>query len=206
MTSGVTVPPPPLVHAAPPPQLSHENLLELQAASARLRGVRRAISVARFDGWTLATFAAMTLVLGLTEPSSLVMGLGIGAVACVELRCADRLRRLDLRATRLLGYNQLAMGVMLIAYAVWRIAALLRRGGPYEALGVTEPQLAQMLQPVENLTRLIGLALYSALIAIGLFAQGGLAWFYFTREKHVRAYLSQTPPWIVGLQKAGFSF
>ena len=188
------------------PQLSPQNLLELQVARTSLRTIRRAVFIANADGWTIGTFGLLTLLLGFTDPSSLLLGAAMAVVACVELRCAARLRRLDPSAARWLGFNQLAMGAMLILYALWRIDALLREGGASAALGVSEPQLAQMLKPVENLTRLIGLAIYSSLIGIGLFAQGGLAWFYFSRAKHVRAYLARTPSWIVGLQKAGMSF
>jgi hypothetical protein len=188
--------------------LSAENLLELQAAREYLRTIRRAVSLASFDGWTIGAFGILTLLLGLTEPSSLLLGTAMIVVAAVELRSAARLRRLDPQAARVLGFNQVALGALLIVYALWRIAALHRQGGAAETLGASaaDPQLAQMLKPVENLTRLVGLAMYSALIAIGVFAQGGMAWFYFTRRKHMRAYLAHTPAWIVGLQKAGMSF
>jgi hypothetical protein len=202
VVSSPPAPPPPIVA----PMLSAQNLLELQAARKGLRTIRRAVSLACADGWTIGAFGALTLLLGLTDPSSVILGLAMILVAAVELRSAGRLRRLDPRAARVLGFNQVTLGSLLIVYALWRIWALFREGGASEALGATEPQLAQMLKPVENLTRLIGLAVYSTLIAIGMFAQGGMAWFYFTRQKHVRAYLAQTPAWIVGLQKAGMSF
>jgi len=32
---------------------------------------------------------------------------------------------------------------------------------------------------------------------------GLLAIYYFTREKYIRAYLAETPAWIVNLQQAG---
>ena len=34
-------------------------------------------------------------------------------------------------------------------------------------------------------------------------AQGGTALYYFTREKHIRAYREQTPAWIVEFQQGG---
>src|SRR4051794_40425315 len=116
--------PPPLPPLAP--QLSAEHLLDLQRARAALRKVRRAISVASFDGWTIGAFAALTLIFGLTSASSVIMGLAMGAVAYVELRSAGRLRRLDPNAARMLGFNQLALGAVLITYALWRTFAILR--------------------------------------------------------------------------------
>jgi hypothetical protein len=195
-------PPPPLA-----PQLSAEHLLDLQRARTALRKVRRAISVASFDGWTIGAFAALTLLFGLNSLSSVSIGLARGAIAYVELRGASQLRRLDPRAARTLGFNQLALGMVLIVYALWRTFSILRYGsGAYDVVSASDPQMAQMLQPVENLTRLISLAIYAALIVIGVFAQGGLALFYFTRAKHIEAYLAQTPAWIVAMQKAGLSF
>jgi hypothetical protein len=34
---------------------------------------------------------------------------------------------------------------------------------------------------------------------------GALAWYYFSRAKHVRAYVERTPGWIVEMQRAGVS-
>ena len=34
-------------------------------------------------------------------------------------------------------------------------------------------------------------------------AQGGTALYYFSREKHIRAYREQTPAWIVEFQQGG---
>ena len=60
-----------------------------------------------------------------------------------------------------------------------------------------------MLAPVEDLTRMLSVAVYGGVIAFALFAQGGMALYYFTRGKHVRAYLAETPAWVVTVQRAG---
>src|SRR4051794_19241609 len=101
--------PPPLPVIAPPPNVSPEHLRQLAAARADAKKVRRAISVANFDGWTIGAFGALTLLLGLTDPSSIAMGLGMIAVAWIELRGASRLKRLDSSAGRMLGMNQIAL-------------------------------------------------------------------------------------------------
>jgi len=49
------------------------------------------------------------------------------------------------------------------------------------------------------------MALYGAMIAVALFAQGGLALFYFTRRKHIDAYLAKTPAWILAMQRGGIA-
>jgi len=104
--------------------LTEEHLRQLAAARKAARKLRRAITVASFDGWTVGVFAALTLLTGLTDPSGLLMGAGMGAVAFVELRAASRLRRLETGVTRTLGFNQLALAGIFI---VMRYGACMRR-------------------------------------------------------------------------------
>jgi hypothetical protein len=196
---------PALPPQAPPaaPALSDEHLRQLAASHAATRKIRRAIAVARADGWGVAVFAAMTVLFGITSVSGIVLGTALGVTASVELWSARRLRSLEAKATRVLGFNQLALAGILITYAAWRIYHEMNGTGEYAAIAGSDPQLGQMLAPVEDLTRLITLAIYGGLIAVAVFAQGGLALYYFTRGKYVRAYVAQTPEWVLAVQKAG---
>ena len=191
----------PLPDAAPP--LSAEHLNQLEAARTSARRIRRAVAVAGGDGWTVAAFAALTLLFGFGSTSSAVMAAGMGAVAFVELRAAARLRRFEADAARVLGWNQVALACLLVGYALWRIHDVLTGPSPYAAHAASDPQLGRMLEPVENLTRLISLAVYGAVIAVAVFFQGGMSLYYFTRARHVREYLAQTPAWVIAVQKAG---
>jgi len=185
------------------PALSPEHLRQLAASHAATRKIRRAISVARFDGWGVGVFGALTLVLGITSVSGVLMGAALCAVASVELWSARRLQRLEWKSTRVLGVNQLALAGVLIVYASWRIYHEMNGTGEYAAIAASNPDLGQMLGPVEDLTRMITLAIYGGMIAVAVFAQGGLAMYYFTREKYVRAYVAETPEWVIAVQKAG---
>ncbi len=140
-------------------------------------------------------FGGLTLLFGLTDLSSIALGLGMGAVAFVELRGAGRLRRLEAGAARTLGFNQVALGIV----------AQLTGPSPYQAIKSSDAQLAHMLQPIEDLSRMVMIGIYSAVIAIAFFAQGGLAIFYFSRERHVQCYVTQTPAWIVTMQRTGIA-
>jgi hypothetical protein len=196
--------PPPL---PPPPAavqpLTPEHLRVLQLAQAEARPIRRAFSVARFDGWTIALFGGLTALLGLPVVSNVLIGLALLAIGSIELRAADRLRRLDARALRVLAINQLVLAVLLITYSVWRLLAI-QRGGAAEALGASgDPELSRMLGSVDDITKSIARAVYVTLIAVAVFAQGGLALYYLRRRKILAAYLSQTPPWILEMQRAG---
>jgi hypothetical protein len=208
--------PPPLLPPAPPlaklapaagptaqPPLSAEHLQQLEAARKLGRKIAKAVSVALFDGWAVATFATLTFLLGLMSVPGMLMGAGMGVVAWLELRGARGLRRLDPAAARLLGYNQVGLGSILIVYALWGIIRELTGAGEYAEMAAADPQLADMLKPVENITRMLSLGVNFGLIAVALIAQGSLAAYYFTRIKYIRAYVTQTPPWIVAVQKTG---
>ncbi|MGA2496131.1 MAG: hypothetical protein ABSH20_00230 [Tepidisphaeraceae bacterium] len=198
--------PPPLPSSSPPPPaLSAEHLRQLAAARASAGKIRRAISIARFDGGTIAAFAVLTLLFGIASPVSLILALGMGTVAFVELRAARQLRRLDPAAIRTLAFNQLALGALLILYALVSLYMQYTGPGIYADAAASDPALADALKPFESLSRTLSLAVYALVIVIAIFAQGGLSLFYFSRARHLRAYLAQTPPWIIHLHQADLS-
>ena len=63
--------------------------------------------------------------------------------------------------------------------------------------------LGDMVGDVESLERAVGLLVYGTLAAVAIFGQGGTAWFYHTRRPILEGYLRDTPPWILGAQRAG---
>src|SRR6266576_2260087 len=113
----------PLSYGPPPAPgpLSPQQLRELADARAAHKYVRRAISVATFDGWTIAVFAIANCLCGLGSISSMVIGVALGGLAYSELRGAARVRRVDQSAPRRLGSNQILLGTLLAVYAIWQI-------------------------------------------------------------------------------------
>jgi hypothetical protein len=187
------------------PQLSQENLRELETARQSLRKVARAVSVARFDGWTMAIFAGLTLLMGITDITNIVLAVALGTVAYVELTGAAKLRRLDPSAVPMLGFNQFGLAGLLTLYALWRIHVELNGGGFISGMVAQDPADAQVLGPWMNLGRSVVFAFYGSLIAVAVLGMGGMAWFYFSRRKHLDAYLTNTPQWIIAMQKSGLS-
>src|SRR5687767_10290572 len=124
--------------------LSEDHLRQLAAANVAPRKIRPVVSIARFDGWTLAVFAALTALFGLTQPTTLLIAFAMTCIAVVEIRGAHRFQRLDLRAPRTLALNQLALGSLLILYAASRIYAELTGPGVYDSIAATDPRLSQM--------------------------------------------------------------
>lgn len=186
------------------PPLNEENLRQLHAASAAMRKIKRTVGIATFDGWSIATFSVLTWLCGMTDPWNILMGAGMGLIAAVELNGAKRLRKLDASAARMLAWNQLALAGLLIAYATWRIVAVVRYGavsGLVEALG---PEATDVIGPIDALARQISYVIYGGVIAIAILGQGWMAIYYSLRGRTVAAYLAGTPGWIVDMQRAGF--
>jgi len=183
-------------------QLTPQQLRELADARAAGKYVRRAIAVATFDGWALAAFAIANCLCGLADLSSMVIGLALGGLAYLEIRAASQLRRLDESAPRRLGINQILLGTLLAAYAIWKIYEYLHGPSPYAALSQADPKVGKRF---EDMFRSMAVAFYGSLIMFAIVAQGGAALFYFTREKYLREYRRRTPAWILQMQKTGVS-
>jgi len=195
----------PLVPTIPPlptPGLAPQQVSQLLEARDRGAALRRACFVATFDAWMIAIFAALTGLTGLFSLPSLILAMGMGWVAWREFQGARQLRCLHPRAARMLAINQVCLAAMLIVYALWQGY----RGmiaDPVSAAAGADPQLTQMLAPIDQLGKLITLSVYAGLVFVAIFVQGGTALYYFTRESRLAAYLVQTPNWITELQRSG---
>src|SRR3954471_21742881 len=189
--------------AAIPPTVLHltpQQMRQLADARAAHKYVRRAVAVATFDGWTVAVFALLNCLCGFTDVASMIVGLALGAMAFVEIRGASQLRRLDESAPRRLGFNQILLGMLLCAYAVWQIYQHLHGPSALAAVTQADPRVGKRF---EDMFRSLAVALYGSLIIFAILAQGGAALFYFTREKYLRAYRQRTPAWILQMQQTG---
>ncbi len=193
--------PPPLPGNDADGPISPRDLDELAQASQRGRKALAAAGVATFNGWTAAILAGLALPFVLCGPTALVMAIGLAIVSFNEFRGRKLVRRFDLRGPRLLGLNQLGFMGLIIGYSLWSIWVSLAGPQPYEEEIRRNPQLASMLGSIGSLHRSVTLAVYGGLIVGSVLFQGLTALYYFSRAGHLRAYLDQTPPWIVELQR-----
>ena len=190
--------------------LTDEHLEQLASAKLRGRKVRKACGVATFNGCTLAVFAGLSGLMALVGAmfgELDIIGLGLGAglalLAWGEFRGRAMLRRFEVYGCHALGWNQLILMSMVIVYAAWMLAAALWGPGPYDEAMAHESMLTGPLGSINELYRIISMAIYGGLIAGTLIFQGLNSLYYFTRRKHVEAYLSETPQWVVELQRRG---
>jgi hypothetical protein len=183
---------------------------QLAFAKLRAKKVRKACSLAMVNACILIVFSGLSLLmalLGLMFGQFDLVGLGMGAglalLAWNELRGRAMLQRLELRGCRLLGWNQLSLMAMVVAYSAWMLASALLGPGLYDEAIASEPMLAGSLGSINDLHKFISMAIYGGLIAGTLIFQGLNSLYYFTRIKHVNAYVNQTPDWVVDLQRHG---
>ena len=180
--------------------LSADHLNALADARLRSKKVRRAAGVATVGGWTMGLFAAITFVGGLFgDWIALALGIGLGVVAVNELRGAAKLRRFEVDGTRLLGWNQIGLGAMLVAYAAWSLWSALSHP-MLEQVGATGD--ADMDAMIGRISTMASWGLYGGVAVIGVVGPGLTAWYYFTRAKVVRKMVEGTPAWVIAAMRA----
>lgn len=191
--------------AAPPAPapLSHDQLRELELARGRRKKIDRALFVAGFNAWTIAVFAVLSLPFILFDFKSGLVGLGLGYIACREFAGRRKLKAADPDAASHLGYNQLALCGLIALYAGWRIIDTLTGPSRYAEAVAASPEIASTLEPIDELMTMASVAVYGCVLVLGVTLQGLTALYYFTRRGHIRAYLDETPAWVVEVQRRG---
>ena len=171
----------------------------LRQARQRRRKIDRAVTVASFNGWTLAVLAGLSLPFAPFSVTTAVAVVVLAAAAFVEFRGRGLMRKLDDRAPVVLATNQAALGVIVMAYAAWRLWQI--RNG-------LDPALAQMrqmdasVQGIGDLAQSLAELLYTTLIGGVVLLQGAMVWFYLSRRRFLRLFREQTPDWVIELLRA----
>jgi hypothetical protein len=182
---------------SPDPTLSPEQRRELEDAGARARKILAAGKVASFNGWTIGILAALSFLFGLGSLVVMALSVALGVVAWNEFRGRALLRRLDPAGGRFLGRNQLGLMALIVAYCLWSVWRT--KAGP------PDPEMAQLQDLVgvgSDLIEQLTVILYVSVIAATAIFQGLNARYYFRRVGMTEAYLSETPPWVVDLQRS----
>ena len=181
--------------------LTAEAREALAAANRRAAKVLRAAKIAAFNGWTIGVFAVLCVPFALFSITALVMAVGLGVVSYNEFRGRRLIRQFDLRGPRLLGWNQVGFVSLIACYCLWQIFRALIGPGHYAADLAQHPELATLVGPYEDLIKYFTLLVYATVLTLTAILQGFNALYYFTRRKHLQAYLDQTEGWIIELQR-----
>ena len=183
--------------------LTPEHHRELALAGERAKRIRRAAGVAGFNGWVTGVLAALSVPFGLFSVAGFLVTLGLTAIAYNEFRGRKRLLEFDPAAPALLGWNQVGLLALIVVYCLWMLHGELTGADALSAQIGATPELAGALGPlqIEALCKGLVFAVYGSVIVLSAIFQGLNAWYYFTRRKHVEAYLRETPKWVVDLQR-----
>ena len=193
--------------AAQPGPLTPEHHHELMLAGERARPIRRAARVASFNAWATGILAALSVPFTLLffSFSSLLVTAGLAVVAYNEFRGRRQLLAFDPAAAKTLGWNQLGLLGLIIVYCLWSIYTGLNDAGALAAELQSMPDLQASLgstDQLDSLYRLIVVGLYGTVIVLSIVFQGLNALYYFTRRRHLEAYVRETPAWVIDLERA----
>lgn len=179
---------------APPPHegaLSEEQRTALATAEAGLKSVRRAGRLAGINAWTLAIFAGITFLFGLGDPFSMAVGLALGAVGWNEFKGKAMLQGLDPEGGRRLGWNQIAILGIVVAYCgvqIWKAIY----GTPDASMAELEELAGFEPGWLSELTA----TAYAAVAVIVGGIQLLTARFHFARQVELTAWRRSTPAWV----------
>ncbi len=180
--------------------LSAEHVRVIASSVKRRRKIKRAASVASFNGWSAAVFAAISLPFGFWSMTALVIGVGLGVIAFNEFYGRRMLQRMDLRGPVLLGWNQIGFALLLLCYCAWSVYSMVMNPSTVsDQLGALPPEMASMVGSIEEMTLMLTYLTYGTVAMVSLIIFGGNAWYYFSRRKWMKSYLNETPRWVVEL-------
>ena len=181
--------------------LNAQHYSEIQMAQLRAKKLHRAIGVARVDAWISGCFAAVTLLSGLFSPSSFVLGAALALVAFNSFRGARLFTQFDVRAPKILAWNQVFLASIIIVYALISLWGAGSGSSELSDAIAGDAGLQQMMGDVKPMLWELSLALYGSIIAATVVTQGLTGLYYKSRQKYVTAYLRDTPPWVLELQR-----
>ena len=186
-----------------PSPLAPEHFDLIASSLRRSRKLHKAARVARFNGMTMIVFAVLSLAFGLGSPTDLFLGLVLGIVAVRELMAAKRLDMLKLDAPRSLAISEGILACGLVTYAALKIAQAFH---PDPATTAQVQQLDAVLgsdgsQSLSHMVSTITIVAYIGLAVGSIITQGLLVLYYLKRGRMLQGYLSQTPAWIVQLER-----
>lgn len=140
-------------------------------------------------------FSSVGLAMGQPPGVGLIVGIGLVAVAANEYRGAVLLGRLHHGAPIRLALGQVVLGSMIIGYCLWAIIHT------ETSAALSDPQLQEILADYEGLLKGMTALVYGAVMAATVLFQGLAALYYLTRGKQILNYVSQTPNWIVEIDR-----
>jgi hypothetical protein len=189
----------PLPAPSPDGPLSDADFERLRQAAASRRPVRAAARVATGSAATILVVAVLSLPFALLSPglTEVLVTLALSVITWMEYAGAAKMRRGEPAAASVLGWNQVVFIGLIALYCISRMLD----AGSVE--GQLSPAVREQLSQAPDLARELGsliptltYAVYGVVILLSVMIQGSLAWYYFSRRRHLESLHSSTPAWI----------
>lgn len=188
--------------------LSEEQMRKIIDSGDRARPIRKAARFASGNGWLtlLAGFSTVPFAIGNTP--LLIFAVLLGAIGTRELTLRRRLLRFIPRTTRKLAFNQLMLGALLSAYAVWMMIQSATSEGMIasklnsDPMLQSAPELAGALDGLAELERLAMVGIYLLMIVVAVVVQGGSALYYLIKGRALARFCARTPGWVLAVHHA----
>ncbi len=172
--------------------LTEADFLAVRLAEKRHRSIKFAARVAALSAVSTLGIAAISLIITILYFGfwSVVVTIGLTVIGVVEFRAHRALLRIDPAACRTLALNQLAFFALIAVYCLWQMITFSINDLP-----------ADYRQPITDvygrgsLPMLVN-GFYLLVIVLSLAYCGGLALYYYTRRRHVEAFVRETPDWV----------
>ena len=162
---------------------------------------RMSASISTFFSLACLLWFLGALAFGAVDGWSLVLFVGLGVVAWNEFRGASQLVACEPIAPVRLALGQVLLGSLVIAYCSWAMVSALTGPGLVSRAQASDPQVTEMLAGYEELAELIAVGVYGTAIVLTLLFQGSGAVYYLSKRRAVRAYMSDTPAWILEFER-----
>ncbi len=178
--------------------LTEAHFQMLRQWAAAYRPVRKAARVAMGSAITILAVAALAVPFTMISPSltDLAIIAGLGIIGYLEYAGARKMRVGDPAAASHLGWNQVIFLSLICLYCVSRMldTSVDSYISP-EARGQLS-EVPELATQIESLVPTAVRGFYLLVILLSVAFQGGLAWYYFTRRRHLEALQQSTPAWI----------
>jgi hypothetical protein len=184
--------------------LESGQLQAIEAARQAQKPLRRGAVVATSSGILLLLGAGGSFLMAIFGIEHLIAAAVLGTLGFVELRGASGLRAGRRGAGRLLMWNQIAFGLLLVVYGslgIWRTFAT-----DPTTMGFSE-QTAQFMEQNPDMGLggmgqtiwLVMLTFYAGIVLFGVLCQGLMALYYAGKERRLRRWRAETPEWAAQL-------
>ncbi len=178
--------------------MAKSNRMPAPTLSPAEISLQRVLTVSRLNGWSVIVLSALgsLLVLAIGDLLSTLIGLLVLAAGLLEVHGHRQLQQRDPAGLTLLVRSQLFLLAVMLVYCAGRLGSF----DADTALASLTPDMEVILaeagldkSSLLPLVRTAFFALYSAVAAITLIYQGGLALFYRSKIKPVTEALTAPP-------------